>query len=456
MGFEEKFQKLSEQFSSLQAMNAKVIAENLYLKNENKKLKQRIIELEDKLGLNSSNSNLPTSKEIYKIEKHFKRKSHRKAGGQAGHKFNGYEMKIPDEIIELEPNLESCQCGGKLELLDIVSRHQKIELPVIKPIVTEYCLKQKQCIACHKKYKAKLENKQLLGSHATNIISVLTGFFNNSKREVQEILSQIFNLDISLGLISSSEGRLSKGLEAKYEDLKNQALNSDYLHMDETSHCQKGKLGWCWLAANKEVSVFKLDGSRGRKVLDKFMPDYNGWLISDRYCVYNNHDEKKRQICLAHLRRDFKRFAHSRNKDLRVLGKVLLEEIDKVFAINNAYKDKKIERLYFLRQIMRSQNRMMVFLQKIRKLPDSEQARRVAENVIKSFEMMWLFTKHDKIELTNNFAERQIKHHVKYRKNSYFTWSDRGDRFLERVKSIYATAKLQKLNPFDFLVSSLT
>ena len=62
--------------------------------------------------------------------------------------------------------------------------------------------------------------------------------------------------------------------------------------------------------------------------------------------------------------------------------------------------------------------------------------------------MMWLFTTNLNIPPTNNDAERQIKYYVKYRKNSFFTWSERGDRFVERIKSIYATAKLQNSNPF--------
>jgi BMFP domain-containing protein YqiC len=68
MSLEEKFIKLSEEFSSLQIMSSDLRKENAFLK-------QRIIELEDKLGLNSSNSGLPTSKEIYKIERKYSKSS---------------------------------------------------------------------------------------------------------------------------------------------------------------------------------------------------------------------------------------------------------------------------------------------------------------------------------------------------------------------------------------------
>lgn len=66
--------------------------------------------------------------------------------------------------------------------------------------------------------------------------------------------------------------------------------------------------------------------------------------------------------------------------------------------------------------------------------------------------MLWRFYEDPvNIPLTNNLAERQIKHYVVYRKNAYFTQSERGDRFLERLITLYLTAKQQKLNPFTQL-----
>jgi transposase len=91
---------------------------------------------------------------------------------------------------------------------------------------------------------------------------------------------------------------------------------------------------------------------------------------------------------------------------------------------------------------------MLYYLKHVSNIDDCNQARRVARNILKSFNMMWLFVNDSQIEPTNNFAERQIKHYVKYRKNSFFTWSDRGQRFIERCKSIFATSTLKKLNPF--------
>jgi transposase len=147
---------------------------------------------------------------------------------------------------------------------------------------------------------------------------------------------------------------------------------------------------------------------------------------TDRYAVYNVYDDGRRQICLAHLRRDFKRFAHSRNLSLSKVGKSLIEIIDLVFAIHDDLRSNKIDRLYYLRRMRKIRKKMLYYLKKVSHLEQCDQARRVADNILKSFDMMWLFVKDTEIEPTNNFAERQIKHHVKYRKNSLFTWSDQG------------------------------
>jgi transposase len=118
---------------------------------------------------------------------------------------------------------------GSLSVTEEYSIRQGLEILPIKPIVTEYKLRQKVCTHCSKKYKGKLSSYKLLGSNTEAIITSLSGYFNNSKREIKQILNQIFNLDVSLGLISTTEGRVSNKLAAKYSELLRQAEESSYL-----------------------------------------------------------------------------------------------------------------------------------------------------------------------------------------------------------------------------------
>lgn len=430
----------------LTGQNQQLQAENGVLKDKVTQLENIINQLQDKLNINSTNSGLPSSKDIYRIEKQ-KPKSDRKPGAQIGHKYNSYKMKAADINIDIIPNEAICSCSAPLILEEKYNTYQKIEIPVIKPVVTEYHLYQKRCSLCNRKYKAKLDNYQLLDKNAKSIISALSGFFNNSKRDVQSILKQICNLDISLGLISNTENRIAMKLEEKYNELLDKLEESDYLHLDETSANNKGNRHWCWVAANKAITVFRLANSRGQKALKSFLPEYEGKVISDRYAAYNMFDSNRRQICLAHLRRDFKRFAYSQNRSLAKIGSDLLYITDTIFRLYNLHKANKIDQHRYLVIMQKVKNTMQYYLQDVANT-DYLQAQRVANNILKSFNMIWLFLYDSQIELTNNFAERQIKHFVKYRKNSFFTWSSRGDRFLERIKSFYATTKLQNCDPF--------
>ena len=78
--------------------------QKLELKNQSQKtslLKKIIGILKEKLGLNSKNSSIPTSKELYKIKKEIKRKSDRKRGGQIGHKGHSRDILEANEIIKI-------------------------------------------------------------------------------------------------------------------------------------------------------------------------------------------------------------------------------------------------------------------------------------------------------------------------------------------------------------------
>lgn len=89
----------------------------------------------------------------------------------------------PDKIIDLFPN--TCICGEKVEIGNTFTSEQKIEIPVIKPYVTEYRRWHGQCSCCQKKNVAPLPegvSRELLGEHAKTIICALNGFFHIEER----------------------------------------------------------------------------------------------------------------------------------------------------------------------------------------------------------------------------------------------------------------------------------
>lgn len=442
MNLQAHIEDLIKQVENLKARVTFLEQENDQLRCENESLKER-------LGLNSQNSSLPPSRDLYRAKKNTRPPSDKKPGGQPGHKFQGYQPQTPDKVVDVFP--ERCVCGHALEIAPTFRAEQKIDIPPIRPYVTEYRLYHGTCRVCGKKQAACLPEgvqPDLLGNHAKAIMCALSGFFHNSKRDVQQILKDIFHLPISLGLVSNTEKRVRRNLKSSYEELVEQAKGSAYLHIDETGHKCQGKRGWGWMLTSREVSVLKLASSRGKKVLQALLPSYEGKIISDRYGAYRYFNPNKRQICWSHLKRDFYRFAHSQNPELAQAGANLDQIRRDVFALYRAFKSEKIDVLLFKRRIRKMKKRMLYEFKGILNVPNVPHAHRVAHNLLKSFGMMWRFVDDPDIEPTNNLAERQIRRYVVYRKKSLFTWSQRGNEFIERIFSLFLTCRLQNQNSF--------
>jgi transposase len=68
-------------------------------------------------------------------------------------------------------------------------------------------------------------------------------------------------------------------------------------------------------------------------------------------------------------------------------------------------------------------------------------------------EALWTFVEQDGVEPTNNHAERELRAFVLWRKRSFGSQSERGDRFAERLMTITHTARKQSKNVLEFLTA---
>lgn len=101
-----------------------------------------------------------------------------------------------------------------------------------------------------------------------------------------------------------------------------------------------------------------------KKVLKELLPEYDGTVVSDRYAAYNYFDRKNRQICWAHLARDFERFAHSKNIEISKIGKALKSLSNRMFAVNKAYRQSLIDDLRFYRLMRKIRKRVNIFYER--------------------------------------------------------------------------------------------
>lgn len=440
------YEDLCARIAELQAM---VIA----LSKENAALK-------DKLNLNSTNSSLPPSMDL-KRPKRTKEPTGRKRGGQQGRQGVSRVLASVEEvdaIISLPPP-SHCTCGGEVCAKEKIWRQQRVELPVIKPHITEYQRQLGRCSVCKKRVYAPLPADvapNMMGPRLMAVASLLRGRFHLSVSKVQFFFKTLTGFNVSMGCLSQTEARVSESLAPVYEEIHTRAREAENLHMDETGYRQINKRGWAWLASNKEITLFKLSQSRGKKVAKEILgEDFEGIVVSDRYPAYCVVPLEKRQVCWAHVTRDFERFAGSEDELTAVIGQAFLAQKDRVFEAlaqrnKGAWDTKKYVRtLASIRRCVRK------ILERGALMIDCKKMSGTCRSVLKVESALWRFTEYLWLDLTNNQAERDVRALVIGRKISYGTQSERGSRYIERLYSVIGTCHKQAIDIFDFLVEAI-
>lgn len=200
-------------------------------------------------------------------------------------------------------------CQDLVKPTDKIVRHQVYELPVIKLPVTEYKLAIGKCRCCGEKQVAQLPRGVsfgITGPRLTSFMSIIVARYQLSRRQLQEFLKEQWNFNLSLGSIFNKQRLVNDILKEPIEALL-PVIKKEDLHLDETRHRQSGNNHWLWVMASKHAALFKITRSRGKKVLRERMDDFENRVTTDRYVVYNYFDAHKRQLCWAHLKRDFTR-----------------------------------------------------------------------------------------------------------------------------------------------------
>lgn len=397
------------------------------------RLEKRVAELEERLNLNSKNSSKPPSQDQKE------NKQQPKGGGVKGHK--GYFRKLfsEDQISKrIVSSLKICKHCGCEQLQRKPSQiFQQVELPKIRPIITQIECEKGQCPQCGRNLIAPFPqeyDKTCFGPNIISLIALCSSGYRMSKRTIQSLLQTLCQVEISLGSIPVMERKISEGLKHSYNDLKQKIENRKIAYVDETSFRQHAKTNYVWTATTQNEALLSILPSRGLDSLNQIRPrGHPGITVTDRYQVYR-YD--KHQYCLAHIQRNFKKFAERKGFDGE-LGKRACFELREIFlACRLSSKETMRSRVYYRKQ------RLKGILEEIL-ANGSDSFSRFAERLLDKFPNLFLFTRYPEVECTNNAAERTLRHIVLWRKTSYGTQSAEGSRFLERAISIWMTLKKQ-------------
>jgi transposase len=431
-----------------------------------KKLHSEIAELKEKLKTNSSNSSKPPSSDPFRKKE--KKKQHGpgkgkklKQGAQPGHKGKGRKLLPLEEVDDIVVCLpeKTCSCGGHIQVNpEKIKRHQQLELPVVRPVVTEYQQVYGVCKNCGSCHQGKLPEgiaPTLLAPRATATVGILSGDYHLGKRAIQQLLGDFFNLNVSLGTISNSEQVVSNSLREPVEEAQVYIQKQPVLNADETSHKLQGGIMWMWLATTLLVAVFiircKRSGNEAKELLGE---KFAGIVIIDRHGAYNWIKITCRQFCWSHLKRDFQKISERSGKAGKV-GDEILDNIRRMFVLWHRLKEGKIKRKIF-REAMKPLRKNVERLLKEGTVCGQVKTENTCKRILKNKEALWTFVDNEGVEPTNNLAEQQIRSYVLWRRSSFGTQSLRGNRFVERMMTVTATCKLQKRNRYDYITTAVS
>ena len=425
------------------------------LQKENAQLKARVRELERLLGINSRNSSKPPSSDPPSAPKKSGPKRRKKRGAKKGHEPHLKEMLPPDKVNQshvIEP--ETCPDCDSKHFVDSGQeplRDQFIDVPPVEIEVAEYVRPVRQCTGCAALVYAPLpENapKSCFGPGVLALVAVLTGVLNVSKRKATRVMNEVFNVPMSLGGLSNCEEQIGNSLAVPYDQVIEHLREQEVAHADETGWPRGNRAkGWLWALCGATAAAFMVHANRGQAAARKLLDQFSGVLVSDRWGGYNFF-AGLRQICWAHLKRDFKAVGESGGR-LGKIGAELDDLATRILRLRTRVRDGTLKWRTF-------QNRMPPLIEQVEMLLKEGALHEGSlagkcRKIMKYRKHLWTFVERQDVEPTNNHAERVVRQGVLWRKSSFGTQSERGARYVERVLTAGATCQLQGRSVIEFI-----
>ena len=422
-------------------------------------LQQQNRALQERLHQNSRNSSRPPSSDPPQSPRPRRPRGQRRRGGQPGH-LGHTRTLLPveevDEVVVLKPD----RCSGCHALLwgddPTPFRHQVIEIPPIQSVVTEYQWHQLVCAGCGEVTRAPWPEGVPSGTYGPRVqatVALYTGAYRLSKRTTQQMMEEVFGVPMSVGTIGPLAQATTEAVAAPVEEARTYVQAQEVAHLDETSWRQGDKRAWLWVAVTSLVTVFVVRLSRGGQVARELLGEhFSGILVTDRYSAYNWYPVRWRQLCWAHLLRDFEAM-RARGGCSEEIGDALLAQAHQMFTWWHRVREGTLQRSTF-RSYMTPLRREVERLLDVGSRCGVPKTAGTCRDILKRREALWTFVQVEGVEPTNNAAERSVRPGVLWRKGSLGTQSAAGSCFVESMLTVVTTLKQQQRNVLEYLTAA--
>jgi len=429
-------------------------------------LERLVKDLQQRLGANASNSSLPPSANPPQAPAPVvKKRTGRKTGGQPGHKGH-QRLRLPPERVQHTIALipTHCEdCRAPLPQRPSVGDpepvwHQFAELPKVQAVVTEFQGHARTCHCCGHVTREAIPAEiraHAFGPRLAAVLGYLQGSHHVSHRGLEEIAEVVFGVPLSLGSVTALQEQLGEALAPAHAEIAEAVRPAPVKNVDETGWKQAGKKRWLWAAVTSTAALFVIHLRRGADGLKALLGEaIQGLICSDRWSAYHLIPRERRQLCWAHLRRDFQAMI-DRGGEAAEVGEQLLSHADMTFGLWHKVRDGTRRRRWLNGHVndwLRAEVRSL--LEQGAACGCAKTAGVCAE-ILKLEEALWTFARQEGVEPTNNAAERALRPAVIKRKRSFGCHSEEGCRFVERLLSVTQTLRLQGRPVLDYLVDAL-
>jgi transposase len=433
-----------------------------------KALEEEVRQLKALLSRNASNSSVPPSANPPSAPAPVvKEKTGRKPGAQPGHPPHLKQLLPPERVTHVlafvPSHCQACQAPlpKKRQPTDPEpTRFQVADLPPIRAAITEYQGHTRTCPQCGALTKAAVPQEYTEHSIGPGLAAAtvyLAGCHQVSKRGLEEIVETLFDVPVALGTISNLEEEISQALGTAHAEALQAVQKAAAKNVDETGWKKHGSKCWLWVAVAThrlgQVAAFTIHGRGLAGLATLLSAPIRGIVISDRWSAYQHLPVHRRQLCWAHLIRDFQALVDLGGQ-AKTFGEELLMVADDVFHWWYRVRDGTLSRAT-LRTYIDNQRPWLRDLLTRGKRSGCAKTATLCKSLLELEPALWTFARHEGVEPTNNWAERALRKAVLWRKQAFGCTSDRGCRFVERILTVVQTLRLQKRSVWRFLHATL-
>jgi transposase len=362
--------------------------------------------------------------------------------------------------------LDRCpDCHYQLRGQSLDYARQVIELPPPPPVeVVEHRVIKRFCPSCRRWHRPKLDlsgkvlARSRIGVRLASLISFLRTTLRLPLATLQRYLRSVHQLTLSVGGIVHILHDVAHAAHPAVEALKQQVRSSRILHGDETTWRENGVNGYIWsfsTPGEEAVRYYEYDQSRAQAVVKRVLDgQFNGHLVSDFYCGYNQY-AGKHQRCWVHLLRDLHALkeAHTQATEIQQWAQAVratYDEAKRWLEVHAQAPPAEREAEY----VRLTSQTHQLGLRYAREKGHPCQA--LAKRVLRHEDELFQFVLIEGLSADNNEAERAIRPLVVIRKVSGGTRSAAGTTTRLRLASLFHTWQARGLNPIEQCLALLS